>query len=73
MRPIVCILIAALIVLHQDNWLWDDARLIFGFLPIGLAYHAALSIGAGVTWYLATRYCWPERSGDATTREPAAS
>ncbi len=27
-------------LLHQDFWFWDDPTLIFGFLPVGLAYHA---------------------------------
>jgi len=69
MKPIVCFLIVALLVFHQDNWLWDDGRLVFGFLPIGLAYQASLSILAGITWYLATRYCWPEQSGVDESRE----
>ncbi|MFV2068726.1 MAG: DUF3311 domain-containing protein [Pirellulales bacterium] len=73
MKPIVCFLIVALVVLHQDNWLWDDSRLVFGFLPIGLAYQASISIGAGITWYLATRYCWPEEPDAGEPRErPAA-
>ena len=32
-------------VLHQDFWNWKQADpLIFGFLPIGLAYQAGYSI-----------------------------
>ena len=33
-------------ILHQDVWFWDDRSLVFGFLPIGLAYHVAFSIAA---------------------------
>jgi hypothetical protein len=34
--------IAAVYALHQDLWAWRAARpLVFGFLPIGLAYHGA--------------------------------
>ena len=47
----------ALIVLgliHQDFWLWDDATLLFGFLPAGLAYHAFYSLLAALVWYLAS-------------------
>ena len=30
-----------LYALHQDIWFWRTARpLVFGFLPIGLVYHA---------------------------------
>jgi hypothetical protein len=48
-----------LVVLHHDGWWWDDRRLVFGFLPIGLAYHAAYSLAAGILWALASRYAWP--------------
>ena len=35
--------VVLLYLLHQDFWFWRDARpLVFGFLPIGLFYHAAL-------------------------------
>ncbi len=46
-------------LLHQDFWFWDDPTLIFGFLPVGLAYHALYSLLAGLVWYLALRYAWP--------------
>ncbi len=59
MKVLTVLLLVALIVLHQDSWWWEDSRLVFGFLPIGLAYHIALSIGAGVVWWLAVKYCWP--------------
>jgi hypothetical protein len=54
--------VAILVVylLHQDVWFWRDARpLVFGFLPVGLAYHAAYCLGvAGLMWAL-TRSVWP--------------
>ena len=53
-------LVVLLIILHQDNWLWDDSTLVFGFMPIGLVYHAGISIGASITWFLATRFAWPD-------------
>ena len=32
-------------LLHQDVWLWRSARpLVFGFLPIGLFYHACYAV-----------------------------
>ena len=51
---------AALYALHQDVWFWRDARpLVFGFLPIGLAYHAAytLAVSALMVWLVLTH--WP--------------
>ena len=60
MRRVVIILVVLLIVLHQDFWWWDDIDpLVFGFLPIGLAYHAFISIAAAVVWALAVKYCCP--------------
>ena len=58
MRPRTAVfLIAALYVLHQDIWFWREARpLVFGFLPIGLFYHAAFTaICALVLWLLVRR------------------
>jgi len=60
MRHAVWFLIFLLIVLHQDNWFWDDATLVFGFMPIGLFYHVCISLAAGAVWYLATLHCWPK-------------
>ena len=60
MKRTVQFLVVALLVLHQDFWWWDDIEpLVFGFLPIGLAYHAFLSIAAAIVWALAVKYCWP--------------
>ena len=53
--------VIVLFVLHQDLWFWSDRTLLFGFLPVGLAYHALYSIAAAVLWALAVRYAWPQR------------
>ena len=42
MSRIVWILILLLLILHQDNWFWNDGQLVFGFMPIGLFYHACI-------------------------------
>jgi len=52
--------VALLAVLHWDFWLWDDATLLFGFLPIGLAYQGLFSIAACLVWVAAVRFAWPE-------------
>jgi hypothetical protein len=59
MQRLVWILIFVLVVLHQDYWQWDEAGLVFGFLPYSLVYHAGISLAAAIVWWLATRYCWP--------------
>jgi len=60
MQKFFWFLILILVVLHQDNWNWDDATLVFGFMPIGLFYHACISVAAAVLWYMATKVCWPK-------------
>lgn len=52
-------LILLLVVLHQDNWLWESDTLVFGFMPVGLFFHACISIAAAATWLLATQFAWP--------------
>ncbi len=54
-------LILAVYVLHQDFWNWKIAEpLIFGFLPIGLAYHAGYSVLAAVTMAILVKFAWPK-------------
>ncbi len=60
MRRIIIGAILLLTIFHQDWWWWDDSEtLVFGFLPVGLAFHAGMSILAAVLWTLAIQYCWP--------------
>ena len=66
MKHVVWTLIALLIVLHQDVWFWDDRRLVFGFLPVSLAYHMALSLAAAAVWWLATIFAWPVQDEEKT-------
>ena len=60
MTPAAVILVAALYVLHQDIWFWREARpLVFGFLPIGLFYHAAYTVLLAPVMWVLTRLIWP--------------
>ena len=60
MQKIVWGLVLLLLILHQDVWFWESDTLVFGFLPIGLFFHACISsVAASVTWFLATKHCWP--------------
>lgn len=45
--------------LHHDFWFWDDPTVVFGYLPVGLAYHALYSIVAGLFWLAVLTYAWP--------------
>ena len=52
--------IAVLYALHQDVWFWRTARpLLFGFLPVGLAYHGAYCVAAALLMWTLTRVAWP--------------
>ena len=53
-------LVALLYVLHQDVWFWRAARpLVFGFLPIGLFYHAAFTAACAIVMWLLVKRAWP--------------
>ena len=60
-RRVVYALIVLLAILHQDFWFWNRIDpLVFGFVPIGLAYQVGISIAAGILWGFAVRFCWPK-------------
>jgi hypothetical protein len=63
--------ILVLYLLHQDFWFWRTARpLVFGFLPIGLAYHAAYCIAAALLMWGLTRALWPAHLEQADRQDP---
>jgi hypothetical protein len=58
-RRVLYVVLAALYVLHNDLWLWNDGRRWLG-LPAGLLYHIGFCIAVSVTLTL------------LVTRQPAA-
>ena len=63
--------------MHQDWRNWNQVRpLGFGFLPIGLAYHAGYSLVAALLMTLLVKWAWPqelermETSASAPGAEP---
>jgi hypothetical protein len=57
---LLTLLTVAVYVLHQDFWNWDKAEpLLFGFVPIGLAYHAAYSLAAAALMWVFVKFAWP--------------
>jgi len=59
-RLLLVSMVAVFYVLHQDFWFWRAARpLVWGFLPIGLFYHACYSVAAALLMWLLVRYAWP--------------
>jgi hypothetical protein len=60
MRFVFTGIVLAVYLLHQDVWFWRTARpLVFGFLPIGLFYHAVFCLLCSVVMVLLVRFAWP--------------
>lgn len=59
MRKVAVGVFILLFVLHHDFWNWDNRNLVFGFIPAGLAYHAAFSIAAALLWLFTIKFAWP--------------
>ncbi|MES2463707.1 MAG: DUF3311 domain-containing protein [Armatimonadota bacterium] len=59
MKPLLAIWVVLVLLLHQDIWFWKDRSLVFGSIPIGLAYHAGYAILAAITMALLVRFFWP--------------
>ncbi|MBL8231647.1 MAG: hypothetical protein JNL98_24330 [Bryobacterales bacterium] len=56
----LAVLVIAYWAMHQDIWFWRDARpLAFGFLPVGLTYHAVYTLGIALLMYLLVKVAWP--------------
>jgi uncharacterized membrane protein len=79
MKWFFVVLVAVVILLHQDTWNWTDKTLVGGFMPIGLAYHGLYSCLAAVTMALLVKFLWPAHLEDeeeyttpATAAAPAA-
>lgn len=66
MKNVVWGLVVLLVILHHDLWFWEDGTLVGGIMPIGLFYHACISMAAGFTWFLATKFAWPISDDEQT-------
>jgi hypothetical protein len=70
---VLALAVAALYALHQDFWLFKEAQpLLFGFLPPGLAYHAAYTLLVAGLMAALVRWAWPAdlEEGDAKDGHP---
>ncbi|HKR13735.1 MAG TPA: DUF3311 domain-containing protein [Pyrinomonadaceae bacterium] len=71
-RILLVVAVVTLYVLHQDYWFWRSSYLVFGFIPIGLFYHAMFSIAAALLMWLLVTFAWPshlEREIEQVQRE----
>ena len=59
-RALLVIVVSALYILHQDVWFWRTAHpLVFGFIPIGLFYHACFTVAASLVFWMLVKHAWP--------------
>ena len=66
-RLLLAVVIVALYVLHRDVWFWREARpLVFGFLPVGLAYHALYCRAVSALMWTLARVAWPAHLEEAS-------
>jgi hypothetical protein len=62
MKKTILLTVIVLVVyaLHQDFWNWKQAEpLLFGFMPIGLAYHSVYSGVAALLMVVFVKFAWP--------------
>lgn len=72
-KALLTLAVLVVYVLHQDVWLFRTARpLVLGFLPVGLAYHAAYSVLAALLMWLLVRLAWPSHLEDEAERPELA-
>jgi hypothetical protein len=61
-KALLVLAVVVLYALHQDLWFWRTARpLVFGFVPVGLFYHACFSVASALLMGLLVRWAWPAR------------
>ena len=48
-------------IVHFDFWWWDSDTLVFGFVPLALAFHALISILAAASWAMVVLWDWPDQ------------
>jgi chromate transport protein ChrA len=72
-KALLVLMVITVYALHQDFWNWKtNVPLVFGILPIGLAYHAAYSILASIMMAVLVKFAWPKHL-ESTESETAKS
>ena len=70
-KLILTAMVLLVYALHQDFWNWDRVEpVFFGFVPVGLGYHAVFSmVAAGLMWLL-VKLAWPAELESAEADQP---
>ena len=59
-RLLLTLVVIALYISHQDFWNWRKAYpLAFGFVPVGLWYHACFVAAAALVMWMLVTFAWP--------------
>ena len=61
MKYFIAVLILAVYALHQDTWNWTNRTLLFGVMPVGLAYHAGFSVLCSILMFILVKTMWPSK------------
>jgi hypothetical protein len=73
MRWLLLVLTLGLIVVHQDYWNWATTEpRAFGFLPVGLWYHALYCAAAAVLLWLFVAFAWPRHLENVQREVPGS-
>jgi hypothetical protein len=72
-RLVIAALILAVFLLHQDYWNWAKSAPLFGFLPVGLAYHAAYCVLSAALMWVLVRFAWPRELDEMEARSERGS
>ncbi len=71
MKYLAILLVALLLVAHQDYWQWGRDDLVLGFLPYTMAWHMGLCLVSAVVWVWITLICWPKHLDSTTPDGPS--
>ena len=58
-RSLLYVALFLAFLLHNDLWLWDDARMPGG-LPVGLVYHIGFCLAVALLMWLLVKFAWPQ-------------
>ncbi len=70
---LLTLLVLGVYWVHQDSWNWKKADpLVFGFLPIGLAYQAGYSFLAALLMAVLVKFAWPGHLENVRSERPTS-
>lgn len=70
MKWLLVLMVAVVYALHHDIWFWKDRSLVFGFLPVGLAYHGGFAILSSGMLAVLVKFAWPDHLEESVADLP---